>query len=260
MSDSKRPGPFPEDPADAARAFAERSTTTATRISALVANAGLGCRFRSILTASGEPYAELALLFASDGDRAHGERTILRRAGWSEILKAAGSFRERAVTEFASAQGLLPSMLVFLPFYCALPEVEAIGPSLEDIFAQHRIAPSRVISEVVVPTMQQELTNAMAQVAWMRALGIRVALRVESPDEPAAVALAAVTPDFLHLLRPPGSESERQTFRAIIAKALAQGARTILGGVDTDDAALSAEGLDAALFYGDAIAPPRFLC
>lgn len=259
MTDSKPPATIPDDPVAAARAFADRGTTTTNRISALVADAGLACRFRSIVASDGKPVAELALMFVPDGDTGHTEATILRKTRWAELVKGAVSFRQRAVAEFAAAD-LPASQLLFLPYYCTLPEVEATGPALSDVLESHRIDRNRVVAEILSPSNPSDLTSALVRVEWMRALHVRVAFRVQRPEEMATDALRAVAPDLVHWSTPPRSLDERDAFRAYLRDAHHLRARAVLGGLHDSEAALTAEGLGVDLFYGDALAPPRFLC
>ncbi|MBK6514844.1 MAG: EAL domain-containing protein [Polyangiaceae bacterium] len=260
MSETKRDRAAPSDPAAAARAFADRGTTTSNRIAALVADAGLSCRFQSILSASGEPYAELAFLSADIGDRVHGEAAILRTARWAELLRAAATFRARAVTEFSAAMGSSSKTLLYLPYYCALSEVEAIGPPLGDLLQQHRLPPTRVICEVETPDDPSVATSVAKRLLWLHAVGVRVAVRVSSSLEAAAASLRTLSPDLVHILCPPESLDDRERYKALLAQARAAGASAVMGGLDTPEAALAAEGLEVPLLYGASVAPPRFLC
>ena len=95
-TDGREPGSSEELPSEAHRAadaFSRRSSTTG-RVAALVANAGLACQFQSILSDAGLPVAEMALLYASIGDRPHGESTILRVTGPAQLAKAGAAFRK----------------------------------------------------------------------------------------------------------------------------------------------------------------------
>lgn len=255
MSESKPPTLPPEARAAAARAFADRATGTGSRISALVADAGLACRFQSILTTAGSPFAEIARLFAADGEFSHNEKTILRNASLSELVKGAAAFRQRAAAEFAAAPGIPPAVKLFLPYYCALPEVEALGPSLADVLAQHRLPPSRVISELVLPTSVRDMANAIACLSWLRAVGVNVAVRIDGVDPSDLGVVAQLKPDYVHLVAPPRSFDETQTVRALLATA----PPTILGGLAEPDDSNIAESLGVPFLYGDTLAPPRFL-
>lgn len=260
MSESKRQASASSDRHAAARAFAERGATTGSRIAALVADAGLSCRFQSVLTANGEPFAELAVLSADIGDQVHGEAAILQTALWTEVVRAAASFRARAVAEFSAAPGLPAKTLLYLPYYCVAPEAEAIGPSLGDILQRHRLDPGRVICEVETPESASEQASIATRLAWLRAVGVRVALRVTASLEVATASLRSLAPDFVHLLAPPGSLEEREACRALLSELRALGGRGVMGGLDSHEAALVAEGLDVSLLYGGVLAPPRFLC
>ncbi len=276
MSDSKRSGDAALPSATNARAaFANRATTTGSRISALVADAGLSCRFQSILTTSGEPFAEIALLFASDGERSHGEKSILRVATAGELARGAASFRRRATAEFAQAElargGASSPVRLYLPYYCSMPEVEAIGPPLVDVLEQERMPPARVIVEMLVPPDAAQADSAASRAAWLRAVGVQIAVRAEGCDDRALAALEALRPDLLHLPKPPRSFEEVEIFRSFLRSAkrgvaprpggtASSSLGVIVGGLESPDDSLAVESLGVSLVYGLAIAAPRFLC
>lgn len=232
----------------------KRRNSTATRIAGLVADAGLGCRFQSVMTVSGKPFAEIALLFASVGDRSHGERTILRATTHAELAAGAASFRKRAAGEFATA-GLPEFVRLLLPYYCALPEVERIGPPLAEVLQSERLSPDRVIVELLSP-----MRDASQMVA-MRRLGVSVVLRTQAPGDETLDDVRELHPDFVHVVGPPRTLEDIEAYRAFIGAAQKLGAEVIVGGVQDAEDSLAVEGLGGSvMWYGDVLAPPRFLC
>jgi hypothetical protein len=248
------PGRPPRRPADA---FARRSSTTG-RVAALVANAGLACQFQSILSDAGLPVAEMALLYASIGDRPHGESTILRVTGPAQLAKAGAAFRQRAAAEFAAA-GLPPDVSLYLPYYCLMPGTEAVGPGLSEVLAAARLSPERVIAELLVPPSELLAASNIEQAAALRASGVRVAVRVADADERGLAAVRDVSADFVHLVHPPRSFEEAARLRGFVSSVPAA-SRVIIGSIEGPDDATLVQGLGVSLFAGDAIATPRFLC
>jgi hypothetical protein len=263
--------PTPADPSDdqpgtpegersearrAADAFARRTSTTG-RVAALVANAGLACQFQSILSDAGLPVAEMALLYASIGEKPHGESSILRATGPVQLAKVAGVFRRRAAVEFAAA-GLPPDVSLYLPYYCVLA-ADGAGSSLIDVLLAARLAPARVIAELLVPASPAQATANIEQASGLRGGGLRVSLRVADADERALSAARAITADFVHIARPPRSFEEAAQLKSFVA-AIRDTSRVIISGIEGPDDASSVQGMGVSLFAGDAIATPRFLC
>jgi hypothetical protein len=259
MTDFKRSSAAPA--ADPAARFANRNTSTASRISALVADAGLGCKFQSIVSSEGQPFAEMAVVFAPDGERLHDERTIRLAAGPTEFARGAAAFRLRAAVEFAEAPGLNPGVHLFLPHYCVTPEVERFGPPLAEVLASSRLSPARVIVEMLAAG-PDALADLVARVGELRSAGVFVAMRTDAPDDRARAALRACAPDFFHFVQPPRSMDEIELMRSFVDEAGLAHTRVIIGGVAGSDDYASASGGPRAvsLFYGEAIAGPRFLC
>lgn len=251
------PEELPSEARRAADAFSRRSSTTG-RVAALVANAGLACQFQSILSDAGLPVAEMAMLYASIGDRPHGESSILRATGPAQIAKAAGVFRRRAAVEFAAA-GLPPDVSLYLPYYCVLTGVDTAGSSLLDVLLAARLAPARVIAELLVPPNASLEGANVEQASALRGGGLRVSLRVADADERALAAARAVAADFIHVVRAPRSFEESVQLKSFVAS-IRDTSRVIIGGIETPDDASAVQGLGVSLFSGDAIATPRFLC
>lgn len=241
----------------AADAFARRSSTTA-RVAALVANAGLVCQFQSVLSDAGLPVAEMAMLYASIGEKSHGESSILRATGPAQLAKAAGLFRRRAAAEFAAA-GLPPDVSLYLPYYCVIPGIDIAGPSLIEVLLAARLAPARVIAELLVPASPPQETANIEQASALRGDGLRVSLRVADADERALSAARAVAADFVHVVRPPRSFEEAAQLKCFVSS-IRDTSRVIIGGVEGPDDASSVQGMGVSLFSGDAIATARFLC
>ncbi|MBL8743406.1 MAG: hypothetical protein JNK04_19990 [Myxococcales bacterium] len=250
-------GDQPDGNRRAADAFARRSSTT-TRVAALVANAGLACQFQSILSDAGLPVAEMAMLYASIGDRPHGESTILRATGPAQLAKAAAGFRRRAAAEFAAA-GLPPDVSLYLPYYCVMPGTDAVGETLVEALNAARLPPSRAIAELLVPPSEPLATANIEQAAALKAAGMRVSLRVADADERALAAARDVQADFAHVVRPPRTFDDATQLRLFIA-AIRDMSEVIIGGVEGPDDASLVQGLGVSLFSGDGIAAPRFLC
>jgi hypothetical protein len=248
---------LPSEARRAADAFSRRSSTTG-RVAALVANAGLACQFQSILSDAGLPVAEMALLYASIGDRPHGESTILRVTGPAQLAKAGAAFRKRAAEEFAAA-GLPPDVSLYLPYYCVMPGAEAVAPSLVDALLVARLPPARVIAELLVPPSAALRTANIAQAAALREAGLHVSLRVADADERALQAARDVAAHFVHIVAPPRSFEQAIQLRGFVSS-LRETSRVIIGGVEGPDDAELVQGLGVSLFSGDAIATPRFLC
>lgn len=251
------PEGLPSEARRAAEAFARRSSTTA-RVAALVANAGLACQFQSILSDAGLPLAEMAMLYASIGDRPHGESSILRATGPAQLAKAAAVFRRRAAAEFAAA-GLPPDVSLYLPYYCVMPGADGEGPSLVDVLLAARLAPERVIAELLVPPSPTLRAANVEQAAALRSGGLQVSLRVADADERALSAARDVAADFVHVVRPPRSFEEAAQLKGFVSS-IRNISRVIIGGVEGPDDAGLVQGLGVSLFSGDAIATPRFLC
>lgn len=206
------------------------------------------------MAVSGKPFAEIALLFASVGDRSHGERTILRATTHAELAAGAASFRKRAAGEFAAA-GLPEFVRLWLPYYCALPEVESIGPPLAEVLQSERLPPSRVIVELLSPVRDVSL------LAGMRRLGVNVALRTQLPGEETLDDVRELHPDFVHAIAPPRTLEDIEGYRTFIEASRKLGAEVIVGGVQDAEDSLAVEGLGGSvMWYGDVLAPPRFLC
>ncbi|MFO0551121.1 MAG: EAL domain-containing protein [Polyangiaceae bacterium] len=275
MPDSKHPSPVPKPDLGESDGFrmgvgargsttqTMRRTTTATRIAALVADAGLGCRFHSIVSSSGLPFAELAVLYATDGERSHGEGTIIRSTNPRQLIEGGAQFRVRACVEFAGAAGLHPAVRLFLPYYCNMGELEGIGLPLAEVLSRARLSPSRVIAEVLVPPTVEAYAATTEHVARLRDVGVQVAVRVGEPDDRALDLIFAVEPDFVHIVRPPRHFDAVENMRAFVAQCgqICQGScRAIVGGLETADDTAEVERIGVSLYYGDAISAPRFLC
>ncbi len=199
----------------------------------------------------------MAALHASSGEHTHGERTILRAAGFADLVKASSAFRRRAAFEFAQAPGLPVSTRLYLPYYCCMKEVEQTGPPLFDIISEARLHPSRVIVELLSPPAG---VGASAEhLEPLRARGVALSLRVADAEDAHLETSDALNPSYVHVTRPPGSYDEIGRYKSFCSALLERGVRLVLGGIDRGEDASLAEGLGASLFAGDAIAPARFL-
>ncbi len=125
-----------------------RTPTTSPRIAAMAANAGLSCLFWSIVHPNGLPFAEIALPAGTEAEAIPIQLGTFRIVSESEDLaRAAAGFRSRAIKEFSAAPGLPVTVRLYLPWFCVLPTVDAMGVPLRGALANTGLASGRVIVE-----------------------------------------------------------------------------------------------------------------
>ncbi len=237
-----------------------RTPASTPRIAAMAADAGLSCLFWSIVSATGLPFAEMALPAGLEDNPLPIQLVTFRGTSESEVLaRAAAAFRSRAIREFAGASGLPLTVRLYLPWFCVLPSVEARATPLLQDLARAAMPPGRLIVEVETPEAS-ELGALARRVSRFREAGVQVALRAEEPSDLAAEACQKVAPDYLHIARSPRGFDEARVVRAFLERATRGRLRTIVGGVASAVDSEHADALGVGLVYGDAIAAPRFLC
>jgi len=235
------------------------------RIAALAVDGGKGCLFRSIVDLEGRPSAEIAVLHMLDHDRVWSEPTTVAAHAEADIAPIAAAFRDRAVREFLGAPGIPTTVTLYLPWYCALASVEAIAPSMGTLLGRASLSQSRLVAELLVPDPESPPTQfelLLKRVAWLRGMGLGIALRLSERlaiDEPAVLS---AQPDWVHVPRVPIGFEETASIRALLDGVSSQleAARVVIGGVDSPEQAALAEALGASFLSGDAVAPARFLC
>ncbi len=237
-----------------------RTPITSPRIAAMAADAGLSCLFWSIVQPSGLPFAEIALPAGTEEDAVPIQLGTFRIVSESaDLARAAAGFRARAVKEFAAAPGLPVTVRLYLPWFCVLPSVEALGVPLATSLSRAGLAPGRVIAEVVV-SGASDRAAAAARAQALRQAGLQVALRVEELGPHAVEIATEIGPDYIHVVRAPNSFEDAREVKLFLERAGRRRARVIVGHVSGPDDAAHVDGLGVALFYGDAISAPRFLC
>ncbi len=237
-----------------------RTPITSPRIAAMAADAGLSCLFWSIVQSSGLPFAELALPAGTEEDAVPIQLGTFRIVSESEDLaRAAAGFRARAIKEFALAPGLPLTVRLYLPWFCVLPSVEARGVPLAASLSRFGLAPGRVIAELAVPA-DGDTGAVVAQSAKLRDIGLQTALRVEALTDQAFACALDVAPDYVHVVEAPRSFEAAREMKVFLDGVTRKRSRTIVGNVSGPDDATHVDSLGVSLFYGDAIAAPRFLC
>jgi hypothetical protein len=264
MSDLRRRGEtaVSAEPNDLVAKWTTRLRTpiTSPRIAAMAADAGLSCLFWSIVQSSGLPFAELALPAGTEEDAVPIQLGTFRIVSESEDLaRAAAGFRARAIKEFSAAPGMPVTVRLYLPWFCVLPRVEAIGTPLSVSLSRGRLAPGRVIAEIPVPP-EGGAASATESSAKLRSLGVQTSLRIEELSVHAFASADALAPDYIHVVRSPGSFEEARELKSFIDGMARKRPRVIVGNVSSADDAAHVDGLGVSLFYGDTVASPRFLC
>jgi EAL domain-containing protein (putative c-di-GMP-specific phosphodiesterase class I) len=247
------------------------------RIAALAADGGKRCLFRSIVDLEGRPVAEVAVLHALEEARVWTEPSILAASTERDFAPIAALFRDRAVREFGTAPGLPRDVTLYLPWYCALASVDAIGPTIAALLSRSAIASSRVVLELSVATRfsdpgraprdgasneEADLHLLEKRVVWLRGMGVEIGLRVSGDLALDRRAIAALRPEWVHIPKAPSDFDDAGSLRSLLDAVSTErdDARTVIGGVDSPEEAAFAEGLGARYLSGDAVAPARFLC
>ncbi|NUO53078.1 MAG: hypothetical protein HOV80_29880 [Polyangiaceae bacterium] len=237
-----------------------RTPITSPRIAAMAANAGLSCLFWSIVQPSGLPFAEIALPAGTEAEAVPIQLGTFRIVSESEDLaRAAAGFRSRAITEFSAAPGMPVTVRLYLPWFCVLPSVDAMGVPLRTALANTGLAAGRVIVELATP-MAGGIPSAARRIAELRELGVQTALRVEEVSPAAFEAAVELVPDYVHVVEAPRSFDESSAIKALLDGFRRKKTRAIVGNVSVADDAAHVDGLGVSLLYGDAISAPRFLC
>ncbi len=233
------------------------------RIAALASDAGKSCLFRSIVDVRGQPVAEIAVLHDLDRGRVENEPSLLGKLSREEdVAPIAALFRERAVREFAMAPGLSRELRLYLPWYCSLARVDAVGPTIPSLLQRAALQARRVVVELNCPDSQDGLGILAKRGAWLKSIGVAISLRVAQLGDVARGAMLALHPDWLHVPTPPRLEQVALigAFLDQTARVMTPGPRFVIGGVDTPEDASLAEGVGADFLCGDSVAEARFLC
>lgn len=265
MTELRRRGESTGPSADAHELIAKwttrlRTPITSPRIAAMAADAGLSCLFWSIVQSSGLPFAELALPAGTEEDAVPIQLGTFRIVSESEDLaRAAAGFRTRAIKEFSAAPGLPVTVRLYLPWFCVLPRVEAIGTPLSVSLSRGKLAAGRVIAELPVPA-QAGLDAALESAAKLKALGVQTSLRIEELSADSFARAGSLSPDYLHIVEAPRSFEEAREMKSFLDQMPRKRTRVIVGNVSGPDDAAHVDGLGVSLFYGDTVGAPRFLC
>jgi hypothetical protein len=252
----------PLDDGDLERQWTTRLRTpvASPRVAAMAADAGLSCVFWSIVQASGLPFAEIALPAGTEQEAVPIQLGTFRIVADSpDLARAAAGFRARAIKEFSLAPGLPVAVRLYLPWFCVLPSVEAMGSPLAASLERAELPSNRVIVEVPVPA-EHELAELTTRANQLRDAGLLVSLRVEELGPGAVATASAPVPDFVHLVDAPSSFQAALEVKTFLDGVTAQSARVIVGNVRGPGDAAHVEGLGVTLFYGESISAPRFLC
>jgi hypothetical protein len=237
-----------------------RTPTTSPRIAAMAANAGLSCLFWSIVHPNGLPFAEIALPAGTEAEAIPIQLGTFRIVSESEDLaRAAAGFRSRAIKEFSAAPGLPVTVRLYLPWFCVLPTVDAMGVPLRGALANTGLASGRVIVELATPA-KEEIPSAARRIAELRQLGVQTALRVEEVSEASSDAAFELVPDYVHVVEAPKTFDDARAMKTLFERFQSKKTRAIVGNVSGPDDAAHVDGLGVSLFYGDAVSAPRFLC